>query len=62
MPGLLIFDIEHIGEHEMTRYTTQSFAALAAFVLAIGLWVPTVAPVADTAIVTVAVAAAPEMA
>ncbi len=46
----------------MTRYTTQSFAALAAFVLAMGLWVPTVAPVADTAIVTVAVAAAPEMA
>lgn len=46
----------------MTRYTTQSFAALAALLLAIGLWAPTIAPVTDSTAVSAAVMTAPELA
>ena len=46
----------------MTRYTTQSFAALAALLLAIGLWAPTIAPVTEGTAVSAAVMTAPELA
>ncbi|WP_157668216.1 hypothetical protein [Croceicoccus marinus] len=55
-------DIDHIGEREMTRYTTQGFAALAALLLAAGLWAPTVAPVTGSTAVAAAVMTAPVVA
>lgn len=46
----------------MTRYTTQGFAALAALLLAAGLWAPTVAPVTGSTAVAAAVMTAPVVA
>ena len=45
----------------MTHHATQSLAAIAVLLIAIGLWAPTLASVSDGRI-AVAIAATPEMA